>query len=172
MTAEALCVGVHVGVLFLLAVAGALASGEEEQTPSGGPATVVFVCHHGNAKSLIASQWFNRLAVERGVSVRAVARGMEPEAPVPAAIAAKLRRDGFDVERYEPRGFSPADLDGASRVVLIGVERPAWIKTERATVEKWDGIPPASEGYDASRDAMRARIAALLDALDKPRERR
>jgi arsenate reductase (thioredoxin) len=172
MTAEAVCVGVHAGVLFLLAVAGAVASGEEEQTPSGGPATVVFVCHHGNAKSLIASQWFNRLAVERGATVRAVARGMEPETPVPVAIAAKLSRDGFDVERYEPRGFSPADLDGASRVVLIGVERPAWVKTERATVEKWDGIPPASEGYDASRDAMRARIVALLDALDKPRERR
>ncbi len=130
-------------------------------------AIVVFVCHHGNAKSLIASQWFNRLAAERGLAGRAVARGIEPETPVPAAIAAKLDRDGFEVEGYEPRGFSPTDLDGASRVVLIGVEPPAWIKGEKATVEKWDGIPPASEGYDASRDAMRNRIVALLEALGR-----
>jgi len=168
MTAEALCIGVQAGVLVLLAVAGAVASGQEKQKPSGGPATVVFVCHHGNAKSLIATQWFNRLAAERGVTVRALARGMEPETPVPAGIAAKLGRDGFDVERYEPRGFSSVDLDGASRVVLIGVEPPPWIKDKKVPVDRWEGIPPASEGYDASRDAMRERIVALLNTLVTP----
>ena len=168
MTAEAVCIGVHAGVLVLLAVAGAVASGQAKQMPSGGPANVVFVCHHGNAKSLIASQWFNRLAAERRLVDRAVARGVEPETPVPAGIAAKLGRDGFDVERYEPRGFSPTDLDGASRVVLIGVEPPPWIKDKKVAVDRWEGIPPASEGYDASRDAMRDRIEALLKTLERP----
>jgi hypothetical protein len=32
-------------------------------------------------------------------------------------------------------------------------------------VERWDGIPPASQGYAASRDAMLERIATLLDSL-------
>ncbi len=168
MTAEAVYIGVHAGVLVLLAGAGAVASGQGRQTPSGDPPTVVFVCHHGNAKSLIASQWFNRLAAERGATVRAVSRGMAPETPVPAAIAAKLGRDGFDVERYEPRGLSPTDVDGASRVVLIGVEPPPWIKDEKVPVDRWDGIPPASEGYDASRDAMRERIVTLLKTLERP----
>jgi hypothetical protein len=29
-------------------------------------------------------------------------------------------------------------------------------------VELWSGIPPASQQYEASRDALRARIEALL----------
>ena len=33
------------------------------------PRTVVFVCEHGNVKSLIAREWFNRLAAERGLDV-------------------------------------------------------------------------------------------------------
>ena len=131
--------------------------------------TVVFVCEHGNVKSLIASEWFNRVAAERGVRARAVSRGLTPETPVPPAIADKLRGDGFDVSRFEPRAFSPADLDGAARVVLIGAEPPAWATRPGSPLEKWDGIPPASESYPASRDAMRARIEKLLRDLANPR---
>ena len=52
----------------VLAVVAAVVLGRE-----GGesPQTVVFVCEHGNAKSLIASEWFNRLARARGLKARA-----------------------------------------------------------------------------------------------------
>jgi arsenate reductase (thioredoxin) len=131
--------------------------------------TVVFVCEHGNVKSLIASEWFNRVAAERGARARAVSRGLTPEAPVPPAIVDKLRGDGFDVSRFEPRPFSPADLHGAARVILIGAEPPAWAARPELPLEKWEGIPPASERYQASRDAMRARIEALLEDLASAR---
>jgi protein-tyrosine-phosphatase len=129
------------------------------------PARVVFVCQHGNVKSLIAAQWFNRLAAERGVSARAVARGLEPENPVPPAIVERLRHDGIDVAGYEARPLASADTEGAARVVAIGVEAPAWVARRGVTVEGWDGIPPASERYQESRDAMRARIDVLLQSL-------
>jgi hypothetical protein len=38
-------------------------------------------------------------------------------------------------------------------------------------VETWEGIPPASERYEESRDALRARSEALLGALARPPER-
>jgi protein-tyrosine-phosphatase len=123
---------------------------------------VIFVCLHGNAKSLIAREWFGRLAAERGVAAHAVARGLEPENPVPAAIVERLGRDGSDVSGFEARPLVPADVAGASRVVLIGVEPPSWLAGSGPIVERWDGIPPASEGYEASRDAMRTRIEKLL----------
>jgi arsenate reductase (thioredoxin) len=129
------------------------------------PPAVVFVCEHGNVKSLIASEWFNRLARERGLKARAVSRGLAPETPVPPAIAEKLRGDGFDVSAFKPRAFTRADLDGAARVVLIGAAAPEWAGRFGRAVDKWDGIPPASERYEASRDALRSRIEALLDAL-------
>jgi protein-tyrosine-phosphatase len=129
----------------------------------GGPA-VVFVCEHGSGKSLIASQWFNRLARERGLAVQAVPRGLAPEA-APPRIAAQLTRDGFDVAGFQPRELAPADLAGASRLVMIGSDPPAWTASAGVAVDRWTGIPPASESYEASRDAMLQRIAALLDSL-------
>lgn len=147
--------------LALIAVASAIVTGGgEKEAPRRGK--VVFVCQHGNVKSLIASAWFNRLAAERGIAARSVARGLTPENPVPGPIADRLGRDGIDVTGFEARALAPADLRGASRLVVIGVEPPAWARQEGLTVEAWDDIPPASERYDASRDAMRARIEALL----------
>ena len=50
------------------------------QHPAPRPDEVVFVCEHGAAKSVVAAQYFNKLAGERGLAVRAVARGAEPQA--------------------------------------------------------------------------------------------
>ncbi len=153
----------------LMAVAAAVGLGAADAEPTkpraaSGP--VVFVCEHGNVKSLIASEWFNRLAAERGSKVRAVSRGLSPEPAVPAPIAERLRGDGFDVGRFRPRALAPSDLAGATRLVMIGAEAPAWAAPTKVPVDRWDGIPPASEGYEASRDALRERIAALIVSLE------
>jgi arsenate reductase (thioredoxin) len=147
--------------LALLAVMAVLAfDGRSPAEP-----TVLFVCEHGNVKSLIAREWFNRLAASRGLRVRSVSRGLRPEAGVPPPIAAWLERDGFDVRRFEARALAEADLEHASRVVMIGVEAPPWLAGARLPVDRWEGIPAASESYTASRDALRSRIVALLDVL-------
>ena len=147
--------------LALLVAVAAMAAGG--RGPGG--ATVIFVCEHGNVKSLIASEWFNRLAAERGLGARAVSRGLRPEAGVPSSVGASLQRDGFDVRRFEARALAPADLPRASRVVMIGVDPPAWLGHARLPVERWEGIPAASESYAACRDAIRSRIVTLLDGV-------
>lgn len=133
--------------------------------PGARSQTVVFVCEHGNVKSLIASQWFNRLAEERGLTIRAVSRGLSPEPSVPPPIIERLRADGFDLSRFQPRAIARADLTDAARLVMIGADRPAWVSDESVWLEKWDGIPAASERYEASRDALRGRIAKLIETL-------
>jgi arsenate reductase (thioredoxin) len=147
-----------------LAIAG-LAVTPEEPDSSTRPGPIVFVCEHGNVKSLIASEWFNRLAAERRLAVRAVSRGLSPEPAVPGPIAERLRADGFDVRGFRPRALAPEDLAGASRLVMIGAEPPVWASREAVAVDRWDGIPPASERFEASRDALRERIAALIESL-------
>lgn len=132
-------------------------------------AAVVFVCEHGSVKSLIAREWFDRLAAQRGLSARAVSRGVTPDAEVPPPIVQRLRADGFDVARFKPRALRPSDLEGARRLILIGVEPPPWAAARAGlTVEKWDGVPPASERYEEARDTMKRRIETLLDGW--PRE--
>ena len=50
-----------------------------QSPPPPTPATVVFVCEHGAAKSLIATLYFNKLAAERGLAARAAFRGVDPQ---------------------------------------------------------------------------------------------
>jgi protein-tyrosine-phosphatase len=127
--------------------------------------TVVFVCEHGSVKSLIAREWFNRLAAERHLEVRAVSRGVAPDKSVPPAIATALQGDGFDVSGFEPRPFVASDAAGAVRIVAIGVDLAASPARGTARIDSWTGVPPASEDYDASRDVLRQRVSDLLDSL-------
>jgi arsenate reductase (thioredoxin) len=144
-------------LVVLLAAAGVEPAARTE------PQKVVFVCEHGNVKSLIAQEWFNRRAQERGLAVRAVSRGRRPEASVPSSIADALARDGFEVRAFVPQAPAAAEMRGAARVIGIGLDQKALETT--VDVETWEGIPPASQDYAASRDALRARIETLLSAL-------
>ena len=63
---------------------------------------VLFVCLHASAKSLIAAEYFNKLAGERRLPFRAVSAGTEPDGAVPPHVVAGLRDDGYDVSRRVP----------------------------------------------------------------------
>jgi hypothetical protein len=57
--------------------------------------TVLFMCPHGAAKSVLASAYFQRLAKERGLNVRVDSAGTEPDPAVSPAVAAHLTRQGY-----------------------------------------------------------------------------
>lgn len=130
------------------------------------PARVLFLCEHGNVKSLMAAEYFNREAAERGLQVRAEARGIAPDTSgVPPAIAAGLASEGYDVSAFHARPLSAADVAGAVRVIRIGTVLPPEITAAAVAVEGWDDVPPASQDFPAARSALRAHIAELLRTL-------
>lgn len=136
-------------------------------TQDGGPAAgqVVFVCEHGSVKSVMAAHWFNRLAAERKLPFHAISRGVAPDDAIPPAVAQNLAKDGFDVAGYTPKRLEKADVAGAVQAVAIGIDSPLFAEATGVPVSHWNDIPPASTDYAASRDAMRARMGALLDTL-------
>jgi protein-tyrosine-phosphatase len=56
---------------------------------------VLFVCLHASAKSLIAAEYFNKLAAERRLPFRAISAGTEPDNAVPPHVVAGMRGDGL-----------------------------------------------------------------------------
>src|SRR5438132_307040 len=74
--------------------------------------TVLFVCLHGSAKSLIALEHFRRLAQQRGVEVQADWAGIEPDAEIPPRVVQGLLGDGIDVHRLFRAGHAVAVHDG------------------------------------------------------------
>jgi hypothetical protein len=89
-------------------------SGEDsqEETMSTNRPTVLFVCLHGSAKSLIAAEYFNRLAAARGIGARATSAGTEPDDTIPPHVTRGLGDDGIDVAGRRPRHPAPADVEG------------------------------------------------------------
>lgn len=128
---------------------------------TGSTTRILFVCLHGSAKSLIASEHLNRLAKNQAASVLGESAGIEPDAAVPSNVVAGLARDGIDVKGYEPRSVTTENLTAASHIVLCGCELPASLPPP-ASVEHWDDLPFVSDGYEFARAAIVERVKGLL----------
>ncbi len=59
------------------------------------PRSILFMCPHGAAKSVLASAYFQRLARERGLNVRVTTAGTEPDAQIAPAVASHLAAAGI-----------------------------------------------------------------------------
>lgn len=125
--------------------------------------TVIFVCEHGAAKSVIAAAYFNKLAGEANLDLRAIARGTNPDAELSPKTVAGLQADGLTPTESAPQKLSLTDIESAQRVVAF-CELPNEYQT-KAVIEQWDGVPPVSEDYDKARDAIVERVRQLINSL-------
>lgn len=127
---------------------------------------VLFVCEHGNVKSLMAATYFNDMARSRGVPFRAVSRGLAPDSDtVPEFVKTPLTAEGFDVSTFRPQQLTQNDIEASARVIGISTPLPAAATSAVAKSEQWNDVPPASTDYAQSRDSIRAHVAELLDRL-------
>jgi protein-tyrosine-phosphatase len=127
------------------------------KTPS-----VLFVCLHGAAKSVLAAADLHRLAAERGLDVSADSAGTEPDPDFAPGVVAVLRAEGIDLGPRRPRRVTATDTARADRVVTFGCDlgdaTPAAVP-----VERWDDVPAVSAGLPAARAAIRRHLGRLLD---------
>ena len=127
---------------------------------------VLFVCEHGNVKSLMAATYFNELAASRGLPFRAVSRGLAPDSDsVPEFVKTPLTAEGYDVATFRPQRLTDADITASARVIAISTALPAHPTSAAGKSEQWNDVPPASTDYARSRDSIRAHVAELLERL-------
>jgi len=126
------------------------------QTP-----TIVFVCEHGAAKSVIAAAYFNKLASEIKLDTRAIARGTHPDDELSPKAVTGLNADGLTPTESIPQKLSLADIESAQRIITF-CELPEEYQNKTA-IEQWDNVPPVSENYEIARDAIIERLKHLLN---------
>ena len=124
---------------------------------------VVFVCEHGSAKSIIAAAHFNRLAAEKGLKLRAVARGTNPDEELSSKTVEGLGSDGLKASEQKPKQLSKDDIVGVSRVVAFCQLPEDYYKA--VSVQEWKDVPSVGEDYNKARDVMVERIKHLLDEI-------
>lgn len=128
---------------------------------------VLFVCEHGNVKSLMAASYFNELAQQRGLKTRALARAAAPNSTsVPPGIVAGLHGDGFDVATFSPTAVTTSDVSSSQHVIVISTRLPAAAAVAGMDVESWDDVPPASVDYAAARTVLKDHVARLVGQLN------
>lgn len=128
------------------------------------PKTVLFLCRHNAAKSVLAAAYFDRLAAARGLPFRADSAGTHPERRPSPVVVEALWAEGIDVSGHQPRRVTAADLARADRVVSLGCD-PADLPPTEAPIERWDDVPLVSHGLEASRAAIRRHVEGLLAEL-------
>jgi arsenate reductase (thioredoxin) len=143
-------------------VAACAASGVAQ---ADGEETVVFVCEHGAAKSVIATAYFNKLATERGLPDRATYRGANPQAELSVSALRGLRDDGLAVSSAKPSPIRTGDVTKATHIFAIGCSLPAHAASN-GKAESWEDVPE-DQGYAAERDAIKKHVERLLDQLHK-----
>lgn len=134
------------------------------QEATRAPASVVFVCEHGAAKSVVASEYFNKLAAERGLAIHAIARGADPQAGISIAAVKGLREDGLSTSLAEPRPLTPSEARSAARVVAFDCELPK-MKAFKDIGACWNDVPTVGDDYAAARDTIHVHITAMIDQL-------
>lgn len=128
--------------------------------------TILFLCPHAAAKSVIAAAYWNRLAKERGLSLTADAAGTEPDETVSPVVVELLGAEGMDVSSHHPRRVTREELEQAQRVVSMGCGLDDLdIAPER--VEQWSDVPMVSQNPIAARDVIHAHVERLMNDLDQ-----
>jgi arsenate reductase len=151
----------------MVAAWSASASGARQPRVAPREASIVFVCEHGAAKSVIAATLFNKLAAERGLRQRAIYRGATPQAELSAATLKGLRDDGLLLPADKPAPITPGDVNAATYIFAIGCTLPE-SATASGKAESWTDVPEVSDGYAAARDAIRRHVQRLIELLQNP----
>lgn len=158
------------GFCAALGCGAALAADAQTLSPKPGTPVVAFVCSHGTIKSLNAAERFNRLAEQRGLSVRAISRAaneasVDPKVPDP--VARDMAKEGYSVADVKPKVLSHEEAASALRVVHISLEGnvddPDAAAAKDRRVERWDGIPSGLRLYDVMSQMIAERVDAMIE---------
>jgi arsenate reductase len=125
---------------------------------------VVFVCEHGAAKSVIATDYFNKLAAERGLNYEAVCRATVPDSTLTPATRAGLKADNIH-QNKNPQKLALADTVNVKRIILF-TPLPSNYHTGVPT-EDWSGAQNIDASYSQRKEAIIKKINTLLDSLEK-----
>jgi arsenate reductase len=157
-------------LLLGLSVAGSatIANARPVQDPK--PPTVLFMCPHGAAKSVLASAYFQHAASERGLNVRVISAGTDPDAQVAPVVVNHLKANGYEVPIAQPRRVNADDMAQADVVISIGCDLKG-LPAPRGAVQKWDDVPAPSEDFAAADAKIKERVLQLVDELARQQKR-
>lgn len=130
--------------------------------------TILFLCPHNAAKSVIAEAWFNELAEKRGLPMRGASAGLHPSDKVSTAVVALLRQYELDASSHVPRRVTHDELKSASRVISLGCDSELTsMPLIQSKLELWDDVPPPIHDLPGANEHIRGQVEDLVSRLER-----
>lgn len=126
--------------------------------------TVLFLCPHNVAKSVIAAAYFNQMAAQCGLSLHADSAGTDPSDAMSPAVIAMMNGEGIDVSQHQPRRVTTAELVETARIVSIGCT-PEALGEAAERVAYWNDVPMVSQDPVGARTAIHRHVTQLITEL-------
>ena len=128
------------------------------------PRSLLFLCPHGAAKSVIAAAYCRRLVAQHGLDFDVTSAGTEPDAAVTPAVVALLRTEGLDVAHEQPRAVTREALAAAFQVISMGCD-VSDLAPPGTIVEHWNDVPSPSQDLIAARNRISTHVEQLIAGL-------
>ena len=126
--------------------------------------TILFLCPHAAAKSVLAMNYCKRLASEAGLAVKVWNAGTEPEPTINRAVKRFLEDEGFELDGFVPSLLTNADLEAAQIVVSIGCIGPERVPKGTRFLD-WSDVPMLSDDFVMARDQIYKHVVDLVNEL-------
>lgn len=130
--------------------------------------TILFLCPHHAAKSVLASAYFDLLKGD--LDFRAESGGTDPDTQVNPAVANLLKSEGIDVSAHQPRHVTQAQLATAYRIISMGCTAEA-LQMPSEKIEMWSDVPMVSQDLLGAREAIYRHVTGLIAALNTESQR-
>lgn len=128
--------------------------------------TVLFLCPHGAAKSVIAAAYCQRLASQYGLDLHISSAGTEPDEALSPAVITRLEAEGLDVPRQGPRRVTQQDLEQADWIISLGCDIEDLVPSEKK-IEQWSDVPPPSQDMAGACQSIQSHVTRFMGNLGK-----
>jgi protein-tyrosine-phosphatase len=126
--------------------------------------TVLFMCPHNAAKSVLAVAYCERLAAGRGLDLRLTSAGTVPDSATAVAVAEYLRGEGIDVSAHMPHRVTPQELGEADWIISMGCDLTE-LAPPGARVQNWHDVPAVSQDLLAAKEIIVQRLEQFLSEV-------
>ena len=126
--------------------------------------TILFLCPHNAAKSIMAEAYFNHRVQQDGLPFLADSAGTEPSEHIWPTVIGLLQHEGIPLTSQIPRKVTRNDILDAFQVISLGCALEEVEGLPRQFIP-WEDIPLASTDLLASWMAIRHHVDQLIADL-------
>lgn len=131
--------------------------------------TVLFLCPHGAAKSVLAAALLRQLATDYDLPLRATCAGTDPDPEVAPRVRALLAEQGLVLPLERPRLVTAEQIVGADYVISLGCDAGE-LPQRPAAWEQWDDVPLPSQDLQGAYTRIQQRLSAWVAAYSARRQ--